>query len=568
MRILVLLLVFMSVSCGSNKDYKETAHGFGGELTVSVSVKDHQIQDIKVVSHSETEAVGGRAFPILREEMLSAQTPEVDNVSGATYTSFAYRSAVAKALKTAGVGEYKITLETTNTTAITPGTDISTDVLIIGGGGAGLTAAISAKEKGVDVLVIEKMGIVGGNSLYAEGGLNAAGTRLQANEGVPDNAEVFFNDTMKGGRNINDPALVKILAEESSNTVEWLEERGIPLPKLSLSGGSEFKRVHQEKSGNAVGPHIVSGLVSKAEELDIPMLVNTRAVDLVIENNQIKGVKVTDKNHSYTITAKSVVIATGGFGNNNPLVASYRPDLKGFKSSNQKGATGDLFDVANKLGIKLKDMKEIQIHPTGEASRFLLITESVRGNGALLVNKQGKRFINELGTRDVVSAAVLAQEGERAYLVYDEQVRAGLGAIKKYESLGLVKTGKDLNEIASIIGADPSVLASTVEEFNGYVEANEDTAFGRKIFGTTITKPNFYAIAVTPVVHHTMGGIAINTNNEVSFNNGTIIKGLYAAGEVTGGIHGANRLGGNAVSDFATFGRRSGEFAADFVKNN
>ncbi len=567
MKILVLLLVLITGACGSNNT-KASAPGFGGELTLEVSVKDKQIQDIKVVSHTETESVGGVALPILREEILNAQTPEVDNVSGATYTSFAYRSAVAKALKEAGVGEYKITLETTNNNQLVAGEDLTTDVLIIGGGGAGLTAAISAREQGVEVLVIEKMGILGGNSLYAEGGLNAAGTRLQAKEGVPDNAEIFFNDTMKGGKNLNDPALVKILADESSNTVDWLEERGVPLTKLSLSGGSEFKRVHQEKSGNAVGPHIVSGLAAKAKQLGVPMLVNTRAVDLIIENNQIKGVKVTDKNTRYTIYAKSVIIATGGFGNNNPLVASYRSDLKGFKSSNQKGATGDLFDVANKLGIKLKDMKEIQIHPTGEASRFLLITESVRGNGALLVNSQGKRFINELGTRDVVSAAVLAQEGGKGYLIYDEQVRAGLGAIKKYESLGLVKKGKDLNEIATIINADPATLAATVEEFNSYVEANEDPAFGRKIFGTTITKPSFYAIAVTPVVHHTMGGIAINTNTEVSFNNGSVIKGLYAAGEVTGGVHGANRLGGNAVSDFATFGRISGNAAADFVKNN
>ncbi len=563
------LIILLLLGACAPKEQTGTGPGFGGKMEVSVLVDGDKIKQIKVLNHNESAYVGGKAFALLEKRIIERQSPEVDNISGASFTSFAYKMAVAEALGKAKFGEYKITVNTKDPlqSAITNGTNIMVDVLVIGGGGAGLTAAITATENGSDVVLIEKMSLLGGNTLYATGGLNAAGTIPQKAQNIDDTPQIFYDDTMKGGQNKNDPQLVKILSEEGSNTIDWLASKGIDLSKMSILGGSSKKRAHQPEGGYAVGPYLTDGLITEANKLGIDIRTDTKAINFDIQNNQINSVVVEDKNTRYSIVAKAVVIATGGFGANLDMIVSYNPKLKGFKTSNQKGATGDIFPIANKLGIQLKDMEYIQIHPTGEATRSLLITEAVRGSGGIMVNQEGQRFINELGTRDVVSAAILAQNPAKAYLIYDEQVRNNLGAVKSYEKLGLVKSGKTIAELAKAIKADPTVLQDTITKYNESVASQTDP-LGRAIFGKTLTEASYYAIAVLPVIHHTMGGIAVNTNSQVLLKNNTPIKGLYAAGEVVGGIHGANRLGGNAVADITIFGRRSGERAAKFAQEN
>ncbi len=564
-----LLIILLLLGACAPKEQIGTGPGFGGNVEVSVLVDNNQIKQIKVLNHNESSYVGGKAFTLLEKRIIERQSPEVDSISGATFTSYAYKVAVAEALEKSKFGEYKITINTKDPiqSEITNGTNIMVDVLVIGGGGAGLTAAITATESGSKVILVEKMSLLGGNTLYATGGLNAAGTKPQKAQNIDDTPQIFYEDTMKGGQNKNDPQLVRILSDDGSNTIDWLASKGITLSKMSILGGSSKKRAHQPEGGYAVGPYLTDGLITEANNLGIDIRTDTKAVNFVIQNNQINSVVVEDKNTRYSIIAKAVVIATGGFGANLEMIVSYNPKLKGFKTSNQKGATGDIFPIANKLGIQLKDMEFIQIHPTGEATRSLLITEAVRGSGGIMVNQEGQRFINELGTRDVVSAAILIQNPAKAYLIYDEQVRKNLGAVKNYESLGLVKSGKTVEELASALTVDPVILQDTITKYNESVLSQKDL-LGRTVFGKALTEGSYYAIAVLPVIHHTMGGIAVNTDSQVLLTNNTPIKGLYAAGEVVGGIHGANRLGGNAVADITIFGRRSGERAAKFAQEN
>ena len=220
------------------------------------------------------------------------------------------------------------------------------------------------------------------------------------------------------------------------------------------------------------------------------------------------------------------------------------------------------------VGGDLVDMTEIQTHPTVVHKKTAMITEAVRGEGAILVNREGKRFISELETRDVVSKAELEQTGKSAFLVFDQEVREKLGAINGYVRKGFTVEGATLEELAGKIGVDPKGLVDTMAKYNGYVKAGEDKDFGKTALPRELVKAPFYAIEVSPAVHHTMGGVRINTNAEVLTADGKVIPGLFAAGEITGGVHGANRIGGNAVTDITVYGKTAGENAADFAKNS
>ncbi len=265
------------------------------------------------------------------------------------------------------------------------------------------------------------------------------------------------------------------------------------------------------------------------------------------------------------IQAKAVIIASGGFSANAVMVESYRPEYKGMTTSNQPGATGDGMRFGEKAGGKLIGMKDIQIHPTVAYGSRILITEAVRGNGAILVNKEGKRFVNELTTRDAASAAILQQKGKMAYLIIDENIRKSLRQIEGYFHLELIKEGATLKDLAIAIGVPPDVLETTVTSYNKAVETKNDVEFKRADMPRFIKTPKFYAIGVQPGIHYTMGGLEIDEQTRVIDKNGKPIPGLYAAGEVTGGVHGANRLGGNSISETITFGRIAGATTANAV---
>jgi fumarate reductase flavoprotein subunit len=375
-------------------------------------------------------------------------------------------------------------------------------------------------------------------------------------------------DTLVGGKNLGDPALVDILAQNSAGSVEWLTSLGADLSNVGSLAGSSVPRAHRPTGGVAVGKHMIAVLRTNAADRKIDVRLNSKAVR-ILEDGQggIEGVRVYGKHRrSYTIRAHAVVIAAGGFSANPARVAYYQPSYAGMTTSNQPGATGDGLDLGVAVNGQLIDMAFIQIHPTLAAGTKTLITEGVRGNGAIMVNREGLRFVNEMATRDVASAAVLAQTGKTAFLVFDEAIRASLAQIEGYFRLGVVKEGDTVDALAAQIAAPPAELAATIASYNQAFVNQVDPQWNRKPIPRPISTPNYYAIEVAPGVHYTMGGLKIDTDSRVISLDGTPIAGLFAAGEVTGGIHGANRLGGNSTSETVTFGRIAGVNAAKLAR--
>jgi fumarate reductase flavoprotein subunit len=444
------------------------------------------------------------------------------------------------------------------------------DVIVIGSGGAGLSAAVAAADASARVIVVEKEPVIGGNSKLAAGGLNAAETRQQAALGIEDSLALMTADTINGGKDKNDPVLVQVLVSESAGSVDWLTSMGADMSDVGRMGGASVDRTHRPAGGLAVGKHIVQVLYDRASQLDVDLRVNTRAVEILEDQSgAVRGLLVQGKYTGlYWIQAPTVVVAAGGFGKNNDLVASFDEKLRGFAATNQPGATGDGLNVATRAGAGTLDMQFIQAHPTYSPVGGVLVTEAVRGNGAILVNEAGRRFVNELTTRDVAAAAILEQAGDHAYLIFDESVRRSLQQIEGYVELGAVDEQLTLSDLADSLGMDATVLTATVERYNGFVAAGTDQEFSRQDMARPIAEEAFYAIEVTPAIHHTMGGLRINSQTQVLSGDGESIRGLFAAGEVTGGVHGANRLGGNAVSDIVTFGRRAGQRAANYAGVN
>ncbi len=441
-------------------------------------------------------------------------------------------------------------------------TDMETDVLVIGAGGAGMAAAVSAAEEGAQVVIVEKMPMVGGNTSRATGGINAAGTDQQAENDVEDDVETFIADTMKGGHDKNDPELVRTLAENSKDAIDWLVSYGADLSDVGMGGGATNKRFHRPTGGAAVGGEVVNTLKNAVDENDnITLLLETEAVE-IFKDDAVTGAQVVSKDGEFNITANAVVVATGGFSADEEMVIEYKPELEGFATTNHAGASGQGIQMAIDIGADTVDMEEIQTHPTVVPEKGIMITEAVRGNGAILLNREGTRFIDELETRDVVSEAVLAQTGSSAFLVFNDEIKESLGAIESYFNQGLVTEGT-AEELAEALGIeDAEAIKASISAYNdGRANANDE--FGRELMEVEFDPEGMlYAIEITPAVHHTMGGLRIDTEAQVLDAEGNPIPGLFAAGECTGGVHGGNRLGGNAMADIIVFGRISGTNAA------
>ncbi|WP_028117795.1 flavocytochrome c [Ferrimonas senticii] len=443
----------------------------------------------------------------------------------------------------------------------------TTDIVVVGSGGAGFSAAVAAHDAGAKVILIEKEPVIGGNAKLAAGGMNAAESASQAALGIKDDVEIMIKDTMKGGYDKNDPALVDVLAQNSAGSVAWLTAMGADLKDVGRMGGASVNRSHRPTGGAGVGAHVVQVLLDNAVERNIDMRLNTRAVEILKDDNgAVRGLLVKGAHTGYYwISAKSVILATGGFAKNNDRVAALDPKLKGFMATNHPGATGDGLDVAANADAAMRDLQYIQAHPTHSVKGGVMITEAVRGNGAILVNREGQRFVNEITTRDRAAAAILQQSQGSAFLVFDHAVRKSLKKIEGYVELGIVPVADDLVALGAKAGIDGAALSQTINSYNGYVAEGKDAQFERQNLPRPLTQGPFYALEVTPAVHHTMGGIAIDASTAVQGTDGKAIAGLYAAGEVTGGVHGANRLGGNAISDIVTFGRVAGEQAAKYI---
>ena len=545
--------------------YTETGTGFGGEITVTTTVSENKIEDVQITGDHETENIGTFAVQMLGDRILAAQSPNVDALTGATVTSNAILGAFKKTLTAAGADMSAFAAAEDKGKALKKYEELTTDIVIIGAGGAGMTAAINATQAGKDVILVEMMPYAGGNTTKATGGMNAAETHYQKEQGIEDSVEQFVEDTMKGGHDINDRDLVTIMAENSAAGIDWLDSIGAPLPKISFSGGATNQRIHAPEDGSGVGAYLVTALLKKMDELGIKVMYNTKATDLLSLEGTVNGIMAESDDAYYTIHSKAVILATGGFGNNQEMIVRYREDLEGTVTTSAPGIMGDGIVMAQAVGADLVDIDQIQLHPTVEQKTSMLITESVRGDGAILVNQDGKRFTDELLTRDKVSAAELAQPGSYAYIIFDQKLREGLKATEKYISTGITVQGDTIEDLASKIEVDPATLAATLESWNKCVADKNDAEFGRTTgMDNDLSTPPYYAIKIAPGIHHTMGGVHIDTGAHVIDLNGKVIPGLFAAGEVVGGVHGGNRLGGNAVADIVVFGRISSASAVEW----
>ena len=490
--------------------YTETGTGFGGEITVTTTVSENKIEDVQITGDHETENIGTFAVQMLGERILAAQSPNVDALTGATVTSNAILGAFKKTLTAAGADMSAFAPAEDKGKALKKYEDLTTDIVIIGAGGAGMTAAINATQAGKDVILVEMMPYAGGNTTKATGGMNAAETHYQKEQGIEDSVEQFVEDTMKGGHDINDRDLVTIMAENSAAGIDWLDSIGAPLPKISFSGGATNQRIHAPEDGSGVGAYLVTALLKKMDELGIKVMYNTKATDLLSLEGTVNGVMAESDDAYYTIHSKAVILATGGFGNNQEMIVRYRDDLEGTVTTSAPGIMGDGIVMAQAVGADLVDIDQIQLHPTVEQKTSMLITESVRGDGAILVNQDGKRFTDELLTRDKVSAAELAQPGSYAYIIFDQKLREGLKATEKYISTGITVQGDTIEDLAAQIDVDPATLAETLANWNKCVADKNDAEFGRTTgMDNDLSTPPYYAIKIAPGIHHTMGGVHI-----------------------------------------------------------
>ena len=549
--------------------YTAEAQGIFVPVKVTVRVSENEIETVLVDATGETPELGGIAAEKMAMAIMNAQTPNVDSVSGATVTSAAIIAAATDALKQAGADIAVLDANRKDTKDEGPKEEktIDTEIVIIGAGGAGMTAAIMLQQAGKDFVILEKMPYVGGNTTKATGGMNASETHYQKEQGIEDSNALFAADTMKGGHALNDSSLVAVMANSSAGAIDWLDTIGAELPKISFSGGASVNRIHAPADGSGVGAYLVDRFSAKLNELGVKVMLETAATELLTDaDGKIAGVKAVGPDAIYTINARAVILASGGFGANEAMYTTYRPDLKGTVTTNAPGATGDGIVMAQALGADLVDIEQIQLHPTVEQTTSILITESVRGDGAILVNQGGVRFTNELLTRDAVSAAELAQEGSYAYIIFDQKLRDNLKAVEKYVKSGITVQADTIEGLAEQLGIDPATLAKTLNDWNEIVKNQRDTQFGRTTgMKEDLTTAPYYAIKIAPGIHHTMGGVKINTAAEVINTEGAAIPGLFAAGEVCGGVHGGNRLGGNAVADIVIFGRIAAESAMAYL---
>lgn len=547
-----------------------TAKGHNGDIKAVVTFEGDKIAKVDL-EHEETEGLGDKAADSLVEKIVANNSVNVDTVSGATVTSTALIEAVKAAIEASGRDVKAFETEAEEKTGET--IEKETDVVVIGGGGAGFAAAVSAKEAGADVILLEKLASVGGNTLISGGEYAAPANELQEKEGIEDSKEQFAKDVEEAG---GDPELIKVLADHATEDAYWLrDDIGVEwLDSLMFFGGHSVKRslIPAAHTGN----ELIKNYLNKSEELGIEVQTEADVKEILAEDGKIAGVRVETADGEMIVKAKSVVIASGGFGANDEMTYEFDNEIdEHVLSTNSPGATGDGILMAEELGADTVDMEKIQLYPICdvETGKLLYCGDTRLVGGALLVNKEGNRFVEELGTRREISMAIKDQTDYVGYLLWDETSNETTGTMasnpQEAESLferGLMVKADTLEELAEHFDIDKDVLLETVATFNENSAKEEDPEFNLRMLGWQVKDAPFYMMKAAPAVHHTMGGLKINTEAQVLNKDGEWIDGLYAAGEVTGGIHGSNRLGSVAMTDITVFGRIAGENAAANAK--
>lgn len=552
-----------------------SAMGKHGNMNVEVSLVDGSIDRITVLDSRETPGLGDAAMEDLTGLVVDGQTLNVDTVSGATLSSAAFVTAVGDALDQMGQDASEWKKRDKATAAPKATLPASADVVVIGAGGAGFAAAITAANEGKSVVLMDKMGIFGGDTALSGGEMAVPGNWIQQQEGIVDSPDALAKDMLDGGDNVGDPELVQVIANGALDSSQWLTfEGGISWKHdLMQFGGHNTKRSIIPITHS--GSEMTTKLTKRIGDIEnITLVNNTRAIELVKTGGAITGVKVENSatGAQSTVSCKAVVMATGGFGSNIDMRVKYNPAMDdSILSTDSVGATGDGITMGEAVGANLIDMQYIQTYPVCDPQTgSLSYVGDVRlESAAIMVNKEGDRFVEELDRRDVISAAIVAQTGGMGYLFFNQKNADATGLLKTHsdeyenmESRKIIVKGDTLQEVCEPFGVDATELQKTVDKWNGYCKDGKDPDFNYRGDFNAIEEGPYYLMSCKPAVHYTMGGLHINADAQVLDDAGTAIGGLYAAGEVAGHKMGTNRLGSCSMSDIYTFGRIAGKNAA------
>ncbi|MCI5928184.1 MAG: FAD-dependent oxidoreductase [Pseudoflavonifractor capillosus] len=559
--------------------YEGTGKGYGGDIKVSVTVDETSITDIEVVEQTETEGVGGAALPTLVDKVLSAQSVNIDGVSGATYTSDGFLTAVREAITASGADPDALGQGQTGGDEAKETVTMSTDVVVVGAGGAGLAAALTAAQNGADVVVLEKMAMVGGASSMAGGGTNATGSQWQQSYGIEDSPEAYFMDIMENGHFFSDARTLWLYANTQGAAFDWLvAEDGAALPYVnsqpSPSAEHSYGRTFSPEGG---GAGVVSALQQKVTDLGVEILLETPAQELMVTDGTVTGVKALAADGTpYEITANSVILATGGYGANTDMLPETVTSLP---YAGAVSATGDGLNMATAIGADAINLDKVNIQPhsiilpDGRGQHtFQGCLAMYNKTGSILVSDQGVRFVNEQGSANDIKAGM--EQNEHSYLIMDaasfetyaqtciashnftqEQLDQWLEA--NGTSNPVFAHADNPEDLAAIVGIPSGALTETVERYNGFVAAGEDTDFGRKV-STAMGDGPYYAVEMNLRYYATLGGLHINDNMQVLDTDGQPIQGLYAAGEVVGGVVGDIYAPGSLFGWAMTSGHNAG----------
>ena len=576
-------MVFAAGFAAASMAAPVTAEGTGvgkhGDITVAVTFDAGKIQDIKIVKNAENPILAKKVFTDLKDQVVALSSTDVDLISGATFSAKGFIDAVNDAAKKAGVTLAKADKKALKKAARELPKTSNYDVVVIGAGGAGFSAAITAKNAGANVVLLEKMPAVGGNSLISGAEMNVAKNWVQPKLGINDDSpELHAQDTFKGGDGKGDMKVINVMTHEALDAAKWCRDYlGVRFEddNLFFFGGHSRKRALIPVGHT--GTEFIAKFQAKADELGIPVITNMKAEELIKnKDGRVVGVKATMDGSEYTFNAKGgVVLATGGFGANPEMVKKYNPKIdERFKTTDAPGSTGEALYMAERAGAELVNMGYIQTYPICDPlSGAIELIADARFDGAIMLNQEGKRFVEELQRRDVLSEAILNQTGQYCWVLWNDNIGKISNTVKahanEYEAFtkqGVMTTCDDLKCIADFTKIPFDQLQKTVKRVSDMAGKGNDKDFNHRSGLVDMQQGKYYVIKAVPSTHHTMGGVRINEKAEALTAEGKVIPGLWAAGEVTGVTHGTNRLGGNAYTDIIVFGRIAGEAAAKAAK--
>ena len=576
---MVFAVGFAAASMAAPVTAEGTGVGKHGDITVAVTFDAGKIQDIKIVKNAENPILAKKVFTDLKDQVVALSSTDVDLISGATFSAKGFIDAVNDAAKKAGVTLAKADKKALKKAARELPKTSNYDVVVIGAGGAGFSAAITAKNAGANVVLLEKMPAVGGNSLISGAEMNVAKNWVQPKLGINDDSpELHAQDTFKGGDGKGDMKVINVMTHEALDAAKWCRDYlGVRFEddNLFFFGGHSRKRALIPVGHT--GTEFIAKFQAKADELGIPVITNMKAEELIKDKDgRVVGVKATMDGSEYTFNAKGgVVLATGGFGANPEMVKKYNPKIdERFKTTDAPGSTGEALYMAERAGAELVNMGYIQTYPICDPlSGAIELIADARFDGAIMLNQEGKRFVEELQRRDVLSEAILNQTGRYCWVLWNDKIGSISNTVKahanEYEAFtkqGIMTTCDDLKCIADFTKIPFDQLQKTVKRVSDMAGKGNDKDFNHRAGLMDMQQGKYYVIKAVPSTHHTMGGVRINEKAEALTAEGKVIPGLWAAGEVTGVTHGTNRLGGNAYTDIIVFGRIAGEAAAKAAK--